>query len=350
MLNVQLRPSFGLLRQIAKIEYFAGSWSRLQQNTGFASTERATLSTSRDAYAILCLDASTSVVLAVQLRELLKTGVPLSERDDAFLQELDASNSHIIELDRLRKPLSEPFSLSLANLLQLHTTLGLGSSEKSKSHDSAIRQQAGNFLDSDGRKIFPGISAFLVEKRLRELLLWTESELRADLLHPLLIIGTFHLLFLQILPFRQGNHRVALIVIRKLLQAHGYDFVQHSAFLPLLLRNEESYFNALRQAEKTAGSDWSTLNTWLEFFLDTLLSCGTRLQDEYEQSFERSRLSKVQRQILLVVKEHGSATRERVAQETGINLNTVKYNLTVMHQRGHLRRNGGGRTTNYSLV
>ncbi len=350
MLSIQVRPSLGLLRQIAKIEYFAGSWSRLRLNTGFASDEKRQMTCSRDAYAILCLDANTSVVLAVQLRELLKKGVALSDRGDDFLQELDSKNGHIIELDRLKKPLNAPFALSFTQLLQLHQTLGVAASEHAKAPENSLRQQANSFLDPDGRKIFPGISAFLVEKRLRALLEWTEAELRADLLHPLLVIGTFHLLFLQTLPFKQANHRVALIVMRKLLEAHGYDFVAYSALSPLLLKNEEAYFNALRQAEKTAGSNWSTLNTWLEFFLDSVLSSGNRLQTEYEQSFLRSRLSAVQQQILTVVKEQGSATRERVAQETGINLNTVKYNLTVMHQRGHLRRNGGGRTTNYSLV
>lgn len=91
-------------------------------------------------------------------------------------------------------------------------------------------------------------------------------------------------------------------------------------------------------------------NIWLETFLDCLLDSSQRLISVGEQRAEGLRLTAVQKQIIGVVRSYGSATRERIATESGINLSTVKYNLSVLATRGHLKREGGGRTTSYRLV
>ncbi len=353
MLNIQIRPSLGLLKQIAKIEYLAGAWSRLRLNESFASKHRAEQASLNEAVSSLCLDGSTSAVLSIQLREMLNNGeLPQivsreTEGNATFQHSSRFAHSSLDEVNRLMDLAELPFTLSIDDLLQLKAATFENSGSEP---EAAYRQQLGSLLDPNNRSVFPAISAFLIEKRLLGLIDWTQRELEAEILHPLLVIGTFHLLFLQILPFPNESHRIALLIMHKLLEKHGFDSVKFQPLTPLFFSQEEAYYNALRQAEKTAGSDWSTLNTWLEFFLDTMLSAGKALQHESELSFSRSRLSKVQEQILTVVKAHGSVTRDRVSKETGINLNTVKYNLSVLAQRGHLRRNGGGRTTNYSLI
>ena len=198
--------------------------------------------------------------------------------------------------------------------------------------------------------IFPTVSPFLVEQRLEELLEWARHELEDGQFHPLFVIGTFHLLFLQIHPFPTANHRLALILLWRLLDAHGYSYVRYSHFAPEIASRSKQYFAALRQAEKTAYGNWSTLNIWLEFFLDMLVLASQNLLTLTERTVSSARLSSVQRRIIDVIKSSGSATREKIVTETGINLSTVKYNLSVLASRGHLKRDGGGRSTSYRLL
>lgn len=198
--------------------------------------------------------------------------------------------------------------------------------------------------------VFPTVSPFLIEQRVTELMEWARHELEEGNFHPLFIIGTFHLLFLQIHPFSTANHRLALLLLWRLLDAHGYGFVRYSHFAPEMNDRSRQYFSALRQAERTACGNWSTLNIWLELFLDTLILASNRLMDVSERHVSSSRLTSVQRKIIDVIKSNGTATREKIVNETGINLSTVKYNLSVLASKGHLKRDGGGRTTSYRVL
>jgi Fic family protein len=200
------------------------------------------------------------------------------------------------------------------------------------------------------KRIFESVSSFLINERFSDLVSWVSQELEDDRFHPLYVIGTFHLLFLQIQPYQTANHQLCLAIVWHLLNKNGYSFFEYSHFAPTLLTKSEEYFNALRQAEKTAYGTWATLNVWLEFFLEVLLESNAVLSDTRQRLVGHYRLTPVQKQILQVVKTYGSATRERIARETGINVSTVKYNLSVLYSNGQLKREGGGRSTSYTVL
>jgi hypothetical protein len=198
--------------------------------------------------------------------------------------------------------------------------------------------------------VFATVPGFLVEQRLAELLDWLQRELEAGDYHPLIVIGTFHLLFLQVFPYRTGNHRLALLLMWRLLGDQGFGFLQLGSPSKGLLARNKQYIHTLRQAEKTVNGTWQTLSGWLELFYEVLIEASSAAVVGSEQQFRELRLTRTQQNIIEIVKTHGSATRETIVTESGINLSTVKYNLSVLSAKGHLRRYGGGRTTSYSVT
>lgn len=201
-----------------------------------------------------------------------------------------------------------------------------------------------------GEVIFAGVQPYLISKRLRELLNWVSSELHFRGSHPLLVGAVFHLVFLQSLPFRQGNQTLAFLLLRTFLLQEEDPLIRFIPFASVIEADPRSYYAALRQGEKTVYSNWSSLNVWMEYFLHVIERALHETHSRIELRFSESSLSSLQKQILEIVRACGSTSREHVVEATGTSESTVKYNLRILSERGYLRRSGGGRGTNYRMT
>lgn len=341
MIDLDIKPSPRLIRLIAQVERFCGAWQRISMGGSDTRHELAEKTLIIGASAGCALDSSTP------LRMLLE-------------QQRDEQQSPWLRPDTLPPELrgfvklhEKEFPLSGEQLLGIFTEFLLGGNIRTtvgfRSEVSPFRAPATD--DSLGRDelVFQTVPAFLIPKKNEELLEWLSEELSSPTHHPLIIIGTFHLLFLQISPFHTGNHRAALYLLWRLLVENGYEFVQCAHFAPFFYARSKQYFHALRQAERTLHGNWSTLNVWLEFFLETLCAACESLEADARSSFEPIALTSVQRKILEVVERRGCVSREQIVLDTGINVSTVKYNLSQLARRGRLLRDGAGRTTSYRV-
>ncbi len=352
MRPLEMKTSPKLVQQVAAIERFAGAWDRLALSEAVASESLMRGSLRRGAIAATTLDVTATHTL---LHSLEAHWSPAQPPLDGRPPRIHTAASPVA--DRALTGLVEahlvPAEFDEEGLLELfHLVSGESEAEELR---GVLRRINGNFcapgLGGDGDEIvFPTISTFLVEQRLAELLEWTRHELAEGSFHPLFIAGVFHLLFLQIHPFRTANHRLAMVLLWRILDAHGYGFVRYQHFSEEFARKPKPYFSALRQAERSSLGSWSTLNVWLEFFLDSLIQTSEHLIHRAEQTVNISQLTTVQRRIIDVVRANGAVTREKIVTETGINISTVKYNLSVLASRGHLKRDGGGRTTSYRIL
>ena len=292
------------MQQIARLERFCGAWERIALSSAVASPELRDAAVKRGAQALLELDSTSPADLGNGARDRALAAIITAHSAELDLSLAGVSQIHRLLVDEAPETFGENTDLDTVDLRQLALSF-------TKPGDEDV--------------VFPTISAFLVEKRLRELLEWADSELEAGVLHPLIL--AWHL-----------------------LEDNGFDFVNYSHFAPQLLKRSRQYFASLRQAEKTARGTWSTLNSWLELFLDSLVTSAIELDQISRKNVETKRLTSVQQQILEVVKLRGAVTREGIANDTGIKLSTVKYNLSVLSARGHLKRQGGGRTPSYILL
>lgn len=316
MIEFDAQASKRLVRQIGKLERLAGQCDRLVQNQALLSDKITEQSYRSFVNSCMALDASTSLIDSAHSQALL----------EAQKSQIEFSSSGLLNLVR---------ELTGDSNIELR--------EKPASFTGAVGEERKEM------RVFPAASQFIVGQRTDEVLEWLSAELEQETYHPLIIIGTFYLLLLQTSPFTSANHRLALFCIKYLLLSEGYEFIRYVDFAKQFVRRRNQYFQALRQAEKSALSNWGTLNAWLEFFLESLTIACSELLDSLDKSVDDLRLTDVQKQIVEVVRENGPVSRDTIASKTGINVSTIKYNLGVLSERGHLRRQGGGRSTSYLI-
>lgn len=338
MITVELRPSTHIVQLVAAIERFTGRWEHQAEITTVATKELRDAALAKETAAAFLLDTTTPAHLLIGLRYGLESGEtdlrhPLLAaylRAHESFTRLNAKTIEQLYLDlcSTEGPAANASGTQLYRSGVLNLTLPSGS------------------VDSE-ELVFQTVPPFLASQRLEDLVEWLERELEAGDYHPLLLFGAFHLLFLQTMPFGRGNHRLSLLIIWRLMNEHGYTFVQHASFSSVLLKQLRTYSASLRQAEKTVFTSWTTLNTWLEFFLESVAASTSELSITVEKGLEEQRLTRTQKNIIEIIRSRGPVTRETIVTESGINLATVKYNLSVLSARGYLKRKGGGRTTSY---
>src|SRR5437868_2278245 len=109
------------------------------------------------------------------------------------------------------------------------------------------------------------------------------SKVPGGRLHPLLVIGVFVVVFLEIHPFQDGNGRLSRILTTLLLLQAGYAYVPYSSLESVIEHSKEGYYLALRQTQgsiHTAAPNWQP---WIGFFLRALQQQKRRLAAKVEQ-------------------------------------------------------------------
>ena len=221
-----------------------------------------------------------------------------------------------------------------------------GEYKKHPNHVEAFDEQ-GNSLGI----IFETASAFDTPFKMRELVEWTQNTLAEKALHPLLVIAVFVVKFLAIHPFQDGNGRLSRVLTLLLLLQTGYDYVPYSSIEQLIENNKEGYYRALRLTQKTLADkkpDWSP---WISFFLETLLKQKQRLESRLaqEQLLVKSSLSKLEEQLMIILKDRGEITIAELVTFTGVNRNTLKSSLKKLDNLQLIKLHGKGRGAYYRL-
>jgi len=240
------------------------------------------------------------------------------------------------------------------HIKQLHRDL-LRHSKKDARHRGeykTVRNDVGAF-DADGQMIgviFETATPFDAPRRMRELVEWFGEMRESRSLHPLLAIGIFTVVFLEIHPFQDGNGRLSRILTTLLLLQAGYAYVPYSSLESVIENSKEGYYLALRQTQATlrsAAPDWQP---WMLFFLRALREQKRRLAVKVEREKNAlAPLSALAVQILDHARDHGRVTTSGMVREAGASPNTLKAIFTSLVQKGLLAREGGGRSTWYRL-
>ena len=118
---------------------------------------------------------------------------------------------------------------------------------------------------------------------MRELVEWVRYTRENQLLHPLLIVAIFVVVFLEIHPFEDGNGRLSRILTTLLLMQAGYIYVPYSSLESVIEQNKQGYYIALRQTQGTIRTDAPDWQPWLTFFLSSLCSQVKRLEVKIER-------------------------------------------------------------------
>ena len=237
---------------------------------------------------------------------------------------------------------------------QLHRDL-LVYSEKDAWHRGSYKTTPNSVaaFDEAGKQIgivFETASPFDTPRRMEELIAWLNEARTERVLHPLLIVAIFVVVFLEIHPFQDGNGRLSRVLTTLLLLLAGYAYVPYSSLESVIEQSKEGYYLALRQTQGTIRSDAPDWQPWLRFFLRALQQQMRRLATKVER--EKLLLASMPDLALRIVdqaREHGRVTMSGAVTLTGASRNTLKEHLRMLVERRHLVQHGVGRGTWYSL-
>lgn len=247
----------------------------------------------------------------------------------------------------------ESIELTENHIKQIHLEL-LRYSTKDERHRGEYKTHPNHVeaFDTDGRSlgvVFETATPFETPMRMADLVGWTRGRLDRRDLHPLIAIGVFVATLLAIHPFQDGNGRLSRILTTLLLLRSGYAYVPYSSLESVIERNKDGYYLALRQTQRSLGTDRPDWQPWLWYFLTALRQQKNLLG----RKIDRERLllgdlPDLSVRILELARERSRVTVADAAKATGTSRNTVKDHIRGLATAGHLTRHGAGRGTWYA--
>ena len=344
--TIQITPE--ILSLVAEIDEFKGAWRAL----GTLAPER--LSALRRVATIESIGSSTRI-----------EGSKLSDRDvEKLLANLEIKSfatrdeqevaGYAEAMDLIFRAWDE-VAITENHIKQLHRDL-LVYSEKDAWHRGNYKISSNSVaaFDEDGKQIgivFETATPFDTPRLMGELVAWLNAVREEKRLHPLITIGVFTVVFLEIHPFQDGNGRLSRILTTLLLLQANYAYVPYSSLESVIEQSKESYYLALRQTQGSIRSETPNWKPWLTFFLRALQQQMKRLSKKIErEKLVLSSLPELSLRILDHVREHGRVSVGDIIKLTGASRNTLKVQFKQLVEKGHLTKQGGGRTTWYILA
>jgi len=343
--TLQITPE--ILGLIARIDEFKGAWRAL----GSLAPDR--LSALRRVATIESIGSSTRIEgskLTDREVERLLANLAIKKFDTRDEQEV-AGYAELMDL-MFRAWQDIPFNAN--HVKQLHQIL-LQYSQKDAWHRGHYKTNANSVaaFDENGEQIgivFETATPFDTPRLMTELLAWVNDERQKAVLHPLLIVGIFIVVFLEIHPFQDGNGRLSRVLTTLLLLQAGYAYVPYSSLESVVEANKEAYYLALRQTQATIHTNTPDWQPWLMFFLRSLTEQIQRLEKKLaRERVVLATLPALSLQIVEFAREHGRITMAQAIKLTGASRNTLKQHLHDLVEHRHLDRHGSGRGVWYGL-
>jgi Fic family protein len=248
----------------------------------------------------------------------------------------------------------QDIALTENHIKQLHRDL-LVHSEKDAWHRGNYKKSTNSVMafDANGKQlgvVFETATPFDTPRLMTELVTWFVAERETGRLHPLLLIGIWVVVFLEIHPFQDGNGRLSRVLTTLLLLQAGYSYVPYSSLESVVEQSKEAYYLALRQTQGTIRSKAPDWQPWMLFFLRSLAEQVRRLSRKLEREQRvLAALPELSLQIVELAREHGRVTMAQAIKLTGSNRNTLKQHFRALVERGHLTPRGAGRGAWYEI-
>ena len=346
MLNPIIKITPEILNLIAKIDEFKGEWKAI----GNLAPER--LDALKHVATIESIGSSTrieGVKLSDREIELLLSGLDKKSFGSRDEQEV-AGYADVMNIVFASY---KDISFTENYVRQLHKML-LEYSTKDTRHRGEYKKMPNHVeaFGHDGKSlgiIFETSSPFDTPKDMEELMEWTVIQLEEKELHPLLTISVFVVHFLAIHPFQDGNGRLSRILTTLLLLKEGYRYVPYSSLESIIEKNKDNYYLALRKSQVTFRSEYPEYGPWMLFFLNALKTQKEVLTQKIKKEKIFIKLSKLSRQILELVKDHGELSISEIESITKANRNTLKKKLSELVRNKYLRTEGRGKGTRYII-
>jgi Fic family protein len=343
--SLQITPE--LLALVAEIDEFKGAWRAL----GTLAPDR--LSALRRVATIESIGSSTRI-----------EGSRLSDREvERLLGKLEIetfSSRDEQEVAGYAEVMETVFSawveisITENHLCQLHRDL-LRYSDKDEWHRGRYKKTSNSVtaFDEMGQQVgivFETATPFKTPRLMEELVTWFNETIAERALHPLIAIGIFVVVFLEIHPFQDGNGRLSRVLTTLLLLQSGYAYVPYSSLESVIEQSKESYYLALRSTQGSIRTEAPNWFPWLLFFLKALHRQMQVLGAKVErEKMLLMNLPDLSIQILDVLKDRGRIGIGEAVAITGANRNTLKPHFKNLLEKGLIELHGRRRGAWYGL-
>lgn len=197
--------------------------------------------------------------------------------------------------------------------------------------------------------IFDPTPPHLTSKEMQELIEWTQSQLKEQVYHPLLIIANFIFEYLAIHPFQDGNGRTSRVLTNLLLLQQGYSFVPYISHEKLIEDHKVDYYLALKRTTST----WKKkedLSPWMLFILHMFVQQGEMAVALTREDQTEQVLSKHQLAVWKALQGGTTMGRKEIADVSGVNIRTVEQAIRKLLDLKKIMQIGKGRATRYRSV
>ncbi len=278
------------------------------------------------------------------------------QADQKSIQEVKNYQLALQEIERIA--LDED-TLNIENVLKIHAVLmkSLLESEKIghfRSGSIYIVDDLGNgkehlrFEGPDPKKV-----PFLVQ----ELLDWYAQAVRENL-HPVLIAGIFHLQFVTIHPFSDGNGRISRLLTQLILYKLRWDFRKIIVLEDYYNRDRLAYYNAENSVQGIKYKEGNDFTPWLEYFVFGFLVEARKVAEVISTiGFSQSKagdqqifLDRDEVKIVDFLTTTGRITSADVEDILSIAKRTAQLKLKSLLDKGLLISEGSGPSTFYTLA
>lgn len=248
--------------------------------------------------------------------------------------------------------------LTMEDILKMHKTIINGLVDKEKI--GQIRPGDVYIIDDlgGGKEMlrFKGPPAIKVRKLLDDLLEWVKMA-RAGGTHPIIIAGIFHLEFVSIHPFTDGNGRAARLLTQLVLYKLGFDFRKIIVLEDYYNQDRLAYYNAEHQEEGKKYIQGREFTYWLEYFTTGFLVEARKVLEKI-QSIGYGQVSKKSEQVFLdrdeiqimdFLSTTGRITSDDISDILNLTKRTAQLKLKKLVQSKLLKVQGNGPSTYYIL-
>lgn len=218
-------------------------------------------------------------------------------------------------------------------------------------------------IDGTGKPVgtlFDTTPAYLTPKEMQELVEWTRDELALQKIHPLIVIGSFLVEFLNIHPFEDGNGRISRVLTNLLMLHAGYAYVPYVSHEKLIEDNKPEYYVALRRSQRTSSTKGGsasggktgqeTIEPWLEFFLNICATQASQAIDLLSHENIERLISPKQLTVWQYLERVSEAAPGEISRATKTARPTVSQALDTLMRLKKVERIGQGRTTRYRKI
>ncbi|MBQ9180680.1 Fic family protein [Candidatus Saccharibacteria bacterium] len=257
----------------------------------------------------------------------------------------DALN-HISERARTGRPISE------ADVLTIHYLITQSLLDPSRV--GHFRKNPVYVESSSGELVYTAASPASVRQKVSDLLEWLTDKHE---LHPLIRAALFHLQFVSIHPFADGNGRTTRALTTLYLALTHYDFRGSLALDTYFSSERQAYYQALRaEGDTFAAREAADATPWVEYFLAGVLACAKVLAAEISvlstavgrTNIERPKITRDQMDILDYVERFGEITAAEVDEILTGGRRTAQRKIKELVDLGYLIKIGASRDIRYT--